>query len=69
MWGQAEDAVLQLLAFVFQFCFMVYQQCMSWVVQQCNSVVIEFACHNSSGPQSSLENTAVIQNNPSSSVL
>lgn len=59
-WGQAEDGVLQLLAFIFHFLITVYQQYISWVVPKCDSVVIEFVCQHSSGPQSSLENTVII---------
>lgn len=47
---------------------MVYRQCVSWVAQKCVSVVTEFVCQPSSGPQSSLDNTVIVQNNPSSSV-
>lgn len=50
--------------------FLIFiSSCISWVAKKCDSVVIEFGCQHSSGPQSSLENTVIIQYNPSSSAL
>ena len=54
--GQAEDGVLQLLAFICHVQITMYQHCITWVAQKRDCVVIKFVCQHFSGPQSSLEN-------------